>query len=48
MFLLFIGLYIILHMNDGMNTTPINSDDIGNIEILLFKVLKAGNSEGLD
>jgi len=48
MFLLFIGLYIILHMNDGMNTTSINSDDIGNIEILLFKVLKAGNSEGLD
>jgi hypothetical protein len=27
-------------MYDGMNTTPINSDDTGNIEMLLFKVLK--------
>jgi hypothetical protein len=48
MFLLFIGLYIILHMYDGMNTTPINSDDTGNIEILLFRVLKTENSQGLD
>jgi len=48
MFLLFIGLYILLHMYDGMNTTPINSDDIGNIEILLFRVFKTGNGEGLD
>jgi hypothetical protein len=34
-------------MYDGMNTTPINSDDKGNNEILLFRVLKAGNSHGL-
>jgi hypothetical protein len=37
-----------LYMYDGMNTTPINSDDIGNIEILLFRVLKMGNSQVLD
>jgi len=48
MFILLIGLYIMLHMYDGMNTTPIKSGDIGNIEILLFKVLKTGNSQGLD
>jgi len=48
MFLLLNGLYIILHMYDGMNTTPIKNDDIGNIEILLFKFLKTGNSQGLD
>jgi len=48
MFLLLIGLYIILNMYDGMNTTPINSDDRGNIEILLFMFLKTGSSQGLD
>jgi hypothetical protein len=48
MFILLIGLYIMLRMYDGMNTTPIKSCDTGNIEIPLFKVLKTWNSQGLN